>query len=487
MISTTRQIFLRNCFPAFGVFLLLCSVTPSIFAQTFSSGSTGALGAFNPTVNTEVVLPDDGVLNYTTINIPANITITFKRNTRNTPVVMLASGDVTIAGTINISGAEYNSPNTVNAGLSGRTSGGLGGAGGFNGGGGGSVIDRLRDGNSGDGPGGGGGGKTSADGQTNSPGGGGGFFAKGGNGNGGFAPGGGGNRYGSLRILPLTGGSGGGGSSATTATAGYGGGGGGGALLIASSGKILFQPGNININANGGRGVPVNGSFASGGGAGGAIKLMATTIAGNPTLQVSGGQGFSVNNSLFNSGSPGYVRVEAINYENYNPSIQPNLTVFSAGLPTTVTPANLPQLRITTVAGTNAPATPKGSFFQAPDVILPASQTSAVAVGLAGTNIPTGTIVKVTVTGETGAPVTIDSAALAGTSASSTATASVNLSPGYNLINAIVSVDVQLLAQNNRPMYIEGERIKRVEVAASSNGNSVLTFITETGKRIKGE
>ena len=323
----------------------------------------------------------------------------------------------------------------------------------------GSVINRLHDGNSGDGPGGGGGGKTSPDEQRPSPGGGGGYFAKGGNATGGFAPGGGGNRYGSLRLLPLVGGSGGGGSSATLSSSGYGGGGGGGAILLASSGRITFQSGQIN--AGGGSGYYFSGvpNLNSGGGAGGAIRVIATTIAGNPFFRVvSGFTGLPGG-----SGGPGYVRVEAINYENYAPGISPDLSVFSAGLPTTVTPANLPQLRITTIAGTNAPATPNGSFFKAPDFILPSSQTSPVAVGLAGTNIPTGTIVKVIVTGETGTPVTVDSGALVGTNAATTGTANVTLAPGYNLINATVSVDVQLLAGNARPLYLEGERIKQAD------------------------
>jgi hypothetical protein len=40
------------------------------------------------------------VLNYTTINIPREITVKFLRNTSNTPVVLLVQGSVTIAGTI---------------------------------------------------------------------------------------------------------------------------------------------------------------------------------------------------------------------------------------------------------------------------------------------------------------------------------------------------------------------------------------------------
>lgn len=55
-------------------------------SYSFDSGSTGVDGALNPTTDTEVQLPADGKLNYTTVNIPVGVTVTFKRNAANTPV-----------------------------------------------------------------------------------------------------------------------------------------------------------------------------------------------------------------------------------------------------------------------------------------------------------------------------------------------------------------------------------------------------------------
>jgi len=69
-------------------------------AQTFSSGSTGADGPFAPTSDVTLTLPPDGVFNFTTVTIPAGVTVRFTRNTANTPVTLLATGDVTIAGTL---------------------------------------------------------------------------------------------------------------------------------------------------------------------------------------------------------------------------------------------------------------------------------------------------------------------------------------------------------------------------------------------------
>src|SRR5712692_3598038 len=73
-------------------------------ARAFDSGSTGTDGAFSPTVNTTVPLPPSGIFNFTTVNIPSGVTVTFLKNTTNTPVVILASGNVTIAGSIVLTG-----------------------------------------------------------------------------------------------------------------------------------------------------------------------------------------------------------------------------------------------------------------------------------------------------------------------------------------------------------------------------------------------
>jgi hypothetical protein len=67
-------------------------------AQTFTSGSTGADGPFSPSANVTVTLPPNGVFNYTTVTIPAGVIVRFTKNTANTPVTILASGDDLIEG-----------------------------------------------------------------------------------------------------------------------------------------------------------------------------------------------------------------------------------------------------------------------------------------------------------------------------------------------------------------------------------------------------
>jgi hypothetical protein len=51
-------------------------------------------GSPAPTENTILQLPSDGVFNFTTVDIPAGVTVTFSKNTTNTPVYILATGDV---------------------------------------------------------------------------------------------------------------------------------------------------------------------------------------------------------------------------------------------------------------------------------------------------------------------------------------------------------------------------------------------------------
>jgi hypothetical protein len=80
-------------------------------AQTFSSGSTGADGAFDPTSGDQTQqLPESGILNFTTVNAPLGRTLRFQLNSANTPVVMLAQGDVRIDVSGRIEAANFDAP-----------------------------------------------------------------------------------------------------------------------------------------------------------------------------------------------------------------------------------------------------------------------------------------------------------------------------------------------------------------------------------------
>src|SRR6266702_3336633 len=376
---------------------ILSLLTWCTIAHAFVSGSTGALGPFSPTANTVVTLPTNGVLNYTTINIPAGVTVTFNKNVANTPVYMLASGDVNIAGTIDVSGTNGTS-NDI----------GKGGPGGFNGGyGGGSGT-------------------------------------LGGNGMG-----------------PGSGGAGG-----TT----YGGAGGGGAIVVASNTQITVTG---SILANGGS--SVNGS-GGGGGSGGGIKLISDTISGNGTIIAAGGTG-NGGGYIAGYGGVGRIRIEA-NTNNRTSAPDP---AYTHGLPTTVFPTNPHTLKITSIGGTNVPASPTGAYNQ-PDITLASNTTNPVVVNVSATYIPLPNTVTITVIPQfLDATATSVSPGLSGTDQASTASASVTLSTAYaNVVTAQATFTVVA-------MYYNGEEINKVRVAATLGGKSETTYITKSGEEIKGE
>ena len=88
----------RFIFPLVVIICLAGIPKPAQAQNNFSSGSTGADGAFSPIAHQTVQVPDSGVFNYTTVSIPAGVTITYARNARNTPVTILATGQLAFSG-----------------------------------------------------------------------------------------------------------------------------------------------------------------------------------------------------------------------------------------------------------------------------------------------------------------------------------------------------------------------------------------------------
>ena len=214
--------------------LALASV--SVSPAQFTSGSNGSYGALDITTNTTLPMPDDGIFHCTTISVAPGSTLSFAPNARNTPVYLLAVGDVVIEGVIKVTGTNGN-------GIDGAR----GGPGGFAGG------DRSR--------------------QGIAP-------AGDGRGPGGGVAGASGNFLGSPLLIPLVGGGGGGG------TASANGAGGGGAILLASSTLVRLNAGS-RINANGGA------LSGSGRGGGGAVRIVAPRVGGSGLIFV-GSPGFGL-------------------------------------------------------------------------------------------------------------------------------------------------------------------------------------------------
>lgn len=400
----------------------------SAFAQ-FVSGSTGADGALNIASNTVLPIQADGVHNYTTINVDPGVTLSFSPNATNTPVVFLATGDVTISGTINLDGAAGRPTGDSLSGSPGTEA--VPGPGGFPGGIG--AVPVTQSGNGIGKPGGGPGGgaaanDASASGGLGRAGNGGSHFTQGGIGPGNASPAA--PTYGDIRLISLSGGSGGAGGNmiqdVTGTWKGPGGGAGGGGILIASSGTITVN-GSIVArggSGHGGAGGGGGGTHGSGGGAGGAIRLMADAISGNGSLLATGGAGAAV-------GGAGKVRLEAFSFSgNVVNNSQPVPNTTQPGI-VMLNPANVPTITITSIGGQAVPQPPTGGTVT-PDVTIPAATANPVTINIATTNIPNGAVIRLRIVLQDGSIVEATSSPVA----SNAATASVTLPQTVGVIYA---------------------------------------------------
>ena len=442
------------------VVALLLAWTHAASGQTFSSGSTGADGALNPGASTTITVRPGGVYNYTTVNIPSGITVTYVRGADNAPVTILASGDVTIAGTVRVDGSNGVTATTVTGS---PFVGAAGGPGGFNGGNGGVLSGASA--SFGHGPGGG---AVS------------GFFRTG--------------TFGApdsfVSLVPLFGGSGGGGGEPVAGQpfvrAGSGAGG-GGAILIASSSRITVSG---LISANGGNVTIGQGAFGQtcgGTGSGGAIRLVAGEITGTGALQANKG---TENCQGVSTVGPGRARLEAFMMVFTGVSSPVASVAFAPG---PVSPggnpalANVPTLTIASIAGVALPANPGASYF-APDMTLPLGTANPVPVVLTATNTPVGSPTAITVRLLPQGPATsivVPAADHTGTFASSSATVGVTFPVGQvSVVQAFAAFTLTGQTASLFPL-IDGVPVERVLVAATQGQPSTVSLVTQSGKEVR--
>jgi hypothetical protein len=401
--STRRKLSCRCLLPVASlaaVALLVCA--QSAFAQ-FSSGSNGKDGAYAPTVSGNFDPTDfhgpgvpNNVFNFTTITIPAGVTITFTASLDNQPIYFLATGKVEIDGTLNLNGANGANATNSTTEASMRVPA-LPGSGGYAGGVGGNSKQPAT---AGDGPGG------------TLPG----YLSGGLTGDAVFT----GDSY----LNPLIGGSGGGGApgSGCGGFSGFdaGGGAGGGAILIASSTQIVL---NGSITANGGQGGQ-DGCADTENGSGGAIRLVSNTISGTGSLVASGG------------GYPEAPYAGLIRLEAYSDTFPPNgafSTPYAESSPYGLSAPTVPQpsVRATSINGTPITENP----FSFPDITI--NTANPVPVVITGVQVPVGTVANLIILGETADQDSL-SCTLEGTVATSTCTIDITFYHGgsWGLVKA---------------------------------------------------
>jgi hypothetical protein len=332
-------------------------------------GANGSSGALHITADTSIdlALAADGlwsdsntpngiydadqwaiVFNYSSVTVDAGATLTFGNHPSRAPVVWLVSGDVTINGTVSLDGQE------------GQPSPFLSepGPGGFRGG----TATYLDNPIAGAGFGPGGGFQTASSGTSAT------YaadlsLAK---------------SYGNASLIPLIGGSGGGADPQYTSSR-IGGGAGGGALLVACAGTITV---NGEMQAHGGAGIldflsPVT---TTGGGSGGAIRLVCDTLAGTGILSAVGGNGGGASDE---NGGPGRIRIERVSSSfGYTITPDPSLLSLTSGDTATLWPAATdPQVEVLSIGGVTAPADPRSAFGAiGADITLPETNTAQIRI-----------------------------------------------------------------------------------------------------------
>lgn len=318
------------------------------------------------------------VFKYTSVNVLAGKKLTFKNHATRAPVVWLVSGNVTIAGTVDLSG-ESQADKPIFHPILSPTAGQLlePGPGGFRGGAGwrgGDVLSAA-----GFGHGGGG-----TDGNNNG--------AHGGYGSKGmdrYRIGSGGSVYGNPSMIPLIGGSGGAGGSQN----GYGfmGGGGGGALLVASSGRLEIGRGGsvVALGGNGWDGV-------SGSGSGGGLRIVCSELSGEGSVSAVGGMNQGRTDLV---GGAGRIRMERVaNMANFTVSPAPSIVDLTEGTAAVLwPPAGAPEAKIVQVNQVSAPADPKSAFGSySPDVALPTGSTAYVIIETVNVEQASKVVVRIT-------------------------------------------------------------------------------------------
>ena len=491
------------------VVLALCAPA----AAQFSSGSSGLNGAFPPLPTGASEIPTDtrylvwnmstGLVRYCSqydkITVPE--TCTEERGTGQIPGIPpggLTTGvfhftnvdarpaspgalDIYLVGNVNNSPLTILSQDTIHLGPSvilhaegmpGASTGsnlqpnqsypgGRSGPGGFAGGSSGVLTTSASDGNPGFGPAGGAGGVVNSGCPV-------GAFA--------------GTPPNTAQSLPLLGGSGGGGAGSSAACApgqnnGAGGGGGGGAVLMAATNRIVFDASASLWLFGGDTGLAACQCFDGGAGSGGNLRLVA------PTLIASGSNSsaffYGGRNRNFARAPGGTVSVEGDTREFFM-TLNNQRSINIVATPGAVSPTATPTLRITSIGGFAVPTAPTGNPTT-PDVTFPTPPSDPVTVTLQASNIPVGTNAKVRVTPQVGSFTEVTSSALTGTAASSTATASVTIPPGYGAITASATFSCDgticmILPPEDRANAI-------VEVVADNTGSRAV-IVKADGTRI---
>lgn len=342
------------------------------------------------------------VFKYSSVNIPAGVTVTFTNHPSRAPVVWLVDGDATIDGTVNLNGQNYHST----AGVAGEP-----GPGGFRGGYHYESVSLV--GSAGFGPGGPLSRETSSTRRDGS------YATVGLNG---------GPIYGNVRILPLIGGSGGAGGSwiYNGHYTYYTGGGGGGAILLVVNGSLIL---NGIIAARGGAAFNYGGWYC-GTGSGGAVRLVADAFGG----EVSGAVSVEARDS---SAAKGRIRLEA-NSVTGDVRFYPQTDVVAPDDPVLIWPPDAaPSVKVLSIGELDTPDDPRANLeVGQSDVVVEYSETASIVLQTQNVDTVNGTV-QVRVLRKSGNAFFVDAVFDSGNQLIGTWVAETTLPAGFFTVQAI--------------------------------------------------
>ena len=295
-----------------------------------------------------------------------------------------------------------------------------------------------------------------------------------------------GTAYGSVALQPLLGGSGGGSGRAPSTSArvtGFAGGSGAGAILIAVSGTLSINGSVVSIGGDAED--EREGLFTStmgGGGSGGGIRIVATEFSGAGIIDVSGGKGgtsVAQNLARANGANGGYgrLRVESDTFTFTGELLPPGITI--PILPQPIFLAEIPSLKIVSVAGVIVPASPTGIN----DIVLPSDVANPVTVEFEATGVPVDTTVNFTLTPESGEPTSVTSGGLVGTG-TLTSNITVTLAEGASTMLASLAFIVTETQSVALSQYTNGEKVRSVSLVSSVSGGSKTILTTFSGRLV---
>jgi hypothetical protein len=119
------------------------------------------------------------------------------------------------------------------------------------------------------------------------------------------------------------------------------------------------------------------------------------------------------------------------------------------------------------------------------DVTLPANLPNPVSVEVSGNGIPLGTIIAIRVTPSFGVQESATTPGLAGALGNSTASASVNIPAGSNVVSASATFTIVGDLRESMRRFAQGEPVDRIRLETTLGQTGKAYAVTQAGREFE--